>query len=133
MIAVSKASEAVSVLKVRRSQLGHGIVCMLAISNLQYAWTLFVEPIDARHHLGTAALQVTFLILIVLDGLSGILPVARKAPLPIRHPDCPLLQRLRAMDSVLVYPLRPQRAIPRAVADKEWWSSSVWPSRCVYP
>ena len=29
-------------------QLAMGIVCMAMIANLQYGWTLFVDPIDAK-------------------------------------------------------------------------------------
>ena len=31
-------------------QLVIGITCMAMIANLQYGWTLFVNPIDARFH-----------------------------------------------------------------------------------
>ncbi len=31
-------------------QLVVGIVCMVMIANLQYGWTLFVNPIDLKHH-----------------------------------------------------------------------------------
>ena len=31
-------------------QLAFGIVCMVMIANLQYGWTLFVLPIDAKQH-----------------------------------------------------------------------------------
>ena len=31
-------------------QLVAGIVCMTMIANLQYGWTLFVSPIDAKYH-----------------------------------------------------------------------------------
>ena len=29
-------------------QLAMGIACMAMIANLQYGWTLFVDPIDAK-------------------------------------------------------------------------------------
>jgi hypothetical protein len=35
-------------------QLVIGIVCMACVASLQYGWTLFVNPIDARHHWGRA-------------------------------------------------------------------------------
>ena len=38
-------------------QLAMGIVCMAMIANLQYGWTLFVDPIDAKYHWGRAAIQ----------------------------------------------------------------------------
>jgi len=31
-------------------QLFLGIVCMAMIANLQYGWTLFVNPIDSKFH-----------------------------------------------------------------------------------
>ena len=36
----------------RWMQLVMGIVCMAMIANLQYGWTLFVDPIDAKNPLG---------------------------------------------------------------------------------
>jgi hypothetical protein len=39
----------------RWGQLGLGIICLMMIANLQYGWTLFIEPIDAKHHWGRAA------------------------------------------------------------------------------
>lgn len=33
-------------------QLAIGVVCMGLVANLQYGWTLFVSPMDARHHWG---------------------------------------------------------------------------------
>src|SRR5947209_3070874 len=41
-------------------QLLFGIICMTMIANLQYGWTLFVNPIDAKFHWGRAAIQVAF-------------------------------------------------------------------------
>jgi OFA family oxalate/formate antiporter-like MFS transporter len=37
-------------------QLLVGIVGMVAIANLQYGWTLFVNPIDSKFHWGKAAI-----------------------------------------------------------------------------
>ncbi len=31
-------------------QLGAGIAALVAVANLQYGWTLFVDPIDEAHH-----------------------------------------------------------------------------------
>ena len=36
----------------RWGQLVFGIICMVMIANLQYGWTLFVEPIDQKYHWG---------------------------------------------------------------------------------
>ena len=35
------------------------------IANLQYGWTLFINPIEEKYHWGRAAIQVTFTIFIV--------------------------------------------------------------------
>ena len=51
----------------RWGQLVLGIVCMAMIANLQYSWTLFIDPIDQKHQWGRAALQVTFTIFIVTE------------------------------------------------------------------
>lgn len=37
-------------------QLFAGVICMSMIANLQYGWTLFVDPIDAKYHWGTPAI-----------------------------------------------------------------------------
>ena len=47
-------------------QLAMGIVCMAMIANLQYGWTLFVDPIDASHW-GRAAIQVAFALFVVME------------------------------------------------------------------
>jgi len=31
-------------------QLALGVICMASVANLQYGWTLFVNPIDAKYH-----------------------------------------------------------------------------------
>ncbi|MBV8850391.1 MAG: oxalate/formate MFS antiporter [Methylobacteriaceae bacterium] len=54
-------------------QLVMGIVCMAMIANLQYGWTLFVDPIDARHHWGRAAIQLAFSIFVVTE--TWLVPV----------------------------------------------------------
>jgi OFA family oxalate/formate antiporter-like MFS transporter len=48
-------------------QLVYGILCMVMIANLQYGWTLFVNPIDQKYHWGTAAIQVAFSIFIATE------------------------------------------------------------------
>jgi hypothetical protein len=45
--------------RVRRDALGQlvfGTICMVMIANLQYGWTLFVNPIDQKYHWGRAAI-----------------------------------------------------------------------------
>ena len=49
-------------------QLVVGIVGMVAIANLQYGWTLFVNPIDVKFHFGKAAIQVAFSLFVLLMG-----------------------------------------------------------------
>ena len=48
-------------------QLVYGFIAMMAISSPQYVWTLFVGPIGKQLGGSLAALQVTFLLLIVLQ------------------------------------------------------------------
>jgi OFA family oxalate/formate antiporter-like MFS transporter len=40
---------------------------MVMIANLQYGWTLFVNPIDQKYHWGTAAIQVAFSVFIATE------------------------------------------------------------------
>src|SRR5271170_7229640 len=51
----------------RWGQLIVGIVCMVMIANLQYGWTLFVNPIDQKYHWGTAAIQLAFSVFIATE------------------------------------------------------------------
>ncbi|WP_042879166.1 oxalate/formate MFS antiporter [Cupriavidus necator] len=51
----------------RWTQLAIGVVCMGLVANLQYGWTLFVSPMDAKHHWGASAIQVAFSIFIVTE------------------------------------------------------------------
>jgi MFS transporter, OFA family, oxalate/formate antiporter len=48
-------------------QLVVGIICMAMVANLQYGWTLFVSPMDAKHHWGLTGIQVAFSIFIVTE------------------------------------------------------------------
>ncbi len=54
-------------------QLAMGIVCMAMIANLQYGWTLFVDPIDAKFHWGRAAIQLAFTVFVVTE--TWLVPV----------------------------------------------------------
>src|SRR5229473_6196733 len=54
-------------------QLIIGITCMVMIANLQYGWTLFVGPIDAKYHWGRAAIQVAFSIFVITE--TWLVPV----------------------------------------------------------
>jgi MFS transporter, OFA family, oxalate/formate antiporter len=57
----------------RWMQLVMGIVCMAMIANLQYGWTLFVDPIDAKYHWGRAAIQLAFTLFVVTE--TWLVPV----------------------------------------------------------
>ncbi|WP_255775067.1 oxalate/formate MFS antiporter [Caballeronia sp. SL2Y3] len=48
-------------------QLVFGVICMAMIANMQYGWTLFVNPIDEKYHWGRAAIQVAFTIFVVTE------------------------------------------------------------------
>ncbi len=48
-------------------QLLFGIGCMVMVANLQYGWTLFVNPIDMKFHWGRAAIQVAFSIFVLTE------------------------------------------------------------------
>jgi len=67
-------------------QLLFGIICMTMIANLQYGWTLFVNPIDAKFHWGRAAIQVAFTIFVLTETwlvpIEGYL-VDRFGPRPV--------------------------------------------------
>src|SRR5262249_48667927 len=51
----------------RWGQLIFGIICMVMIANLQYGWTLFVNPIDQKYHWGRAGIQVAFTIFVLME------------------------------------------------------------------
>jgi OFA family oxalate/formate antiporter-like MFS transporter len=59
---------------------------MALVANLQYAWTLFVAPMNARHHWGEASIQLAFTIFILTETwlvpLEGLL-VDKFGPRPV--------------------------------------------------
>src|ERR1700746_2226861 len=57
----------------RWGQLIFGIICMVMIANLQYGWTLFVNPIDQKYHWGRPAIQVAFSIFVLTE--TWLVPV----------------------------------------------------------
>lgn len=59
--------------KGRYVQLLLGILCMVMIANLQYGWNLFVNPINAQHHWGRAAIQVAFTLFVLTE--TWLVPV----------------------------------------------------------
>ena len=54
-------------------QLLVGIACMAMVANLQYGWTLFVNPMDAKYHWGRGSIQVAFTIFVLLE--TWLVPV----------------------------------------------------------
>src|SRR5258708_25913860 len=48
-------------------QLIFGVISMSMVANLQYGWTLFVDPINDKHHWGRAAIQVAFTIFVLVE------------------------------------------------------------------
>ena len=51
----------------RWAQLWLGVLCMMLIANLQYAWTLFVGPIRAAHGWSLADIQWAFAVFIATE------------------------------------------------------------------
>jgi MFS transporter, OFA family, oxalate/formate antiporter len=51
----------------RWTQLLSVIVCMIMIANLQYGWTLFVNPINKTHGWSIAAIQFAYSVFIALE------------------------------------------------------------------
>jgi OFA family oxalate/formate antiporter-like MFS transporter len=57
----------------RWAQLFFGIICMGLVANLQYAWTLFVNPIHVKTDWTLSAIQLSFSIFIVVE--TWLVPV----------------------------------------------------------
>lgn len=55
------------------TQLVIGVICMACVANLQYGWTLFVNPIDAKFHWGRPAIQVAFTVFVLIE--TWLIPV----------------------------------------------------------
>ena len=51
----------------RWGQLFLGVLCMSMIANLQYGWTLFVNPINDKYQWGKPAIQIAFTIFVVTE------------------------------------------------------------------
>jgi OFA family oxalate/formate antiporter-like MFS transporter len=54
-------------------QLAIGVICMGCVANLQYGWTWFVDPIDAKFHWGRTAIQATFTVFVAIE--TWLIPV----------------------------------------------------------
>src|SRR5580698_10099740 len=65
--AAALKSEVAASSTTRWMQLSVGIVCMVLIANLQYGWTLFVNPINKVHGWSIAEMQLAFSIFIALE------------------------------------------------------------------
>src|SRR5258707_7884679 len=72
-MSMTGSSQAHGVGSYRWVQLIIGIICMTMIANLQYGWTLFVNPMDAKYHWGRAAIQVAFSIFVLTE--TWLVPV----------------------------------------------------------
>jgi MFS transporter, OFA family, oxalate/formate antiporter len=55
------------------TQLILGVICMASVANMQYGWTLFVNPIDKQYHWGREAIQWAFTIFVLLE--TWLVPV----------------------------------------------------------
>src|ERR1700724_3970945 len=51
----------------RWAQLVAGIIAMMAIANLQYAWTLFTKPMQSHLHVSLTAIQGIFSLFIIVE------------------------------------------------------------------
>jgi MFS transporter, OFA family, oxalate/formate antiporter len=54
-------------------QLTIGVICMACVANLQYGWTWFVDPLDAKYHWGRTAIQATFTVFVAIE--TWLIPV----------------------------------------------------------
>ena len=67
MTIAASAQRSADLSTTRWTQLVSVIVCMVMIANLQYGWTLFVNPINKAHGWSIAAIQVAFSVFIALE------------------------------------------------------------------
>jgi MFS transporter, OFA family, oxalate/formate antiporter len=65
--AAAMKSDVVASSATRWTQLIVGMICMVLIANLQYGWTLFVNPINKAHGWSIAEIQLAFSIFIALE------------------------------------------------------------------
>ncbi|HXW24212.1 MAG TPA: oxalate/formate MFS antiporter [Xanthobacteraceae bacterium] len=66
-VSQSAGDRAVPSLSGRWGQLICCIICMVLIANLQYGWTLFVNPINKTHGWSLASIQFAFSVFIALE------------------------------------------------------------------
>ena len=67
MATVAQTGISKSLGRERWTQLFAGVICMIMIANLQYGWTLFVNPIAQKHGWSIAAIQVAFTVFVALE------------------------------------------------------------------
>jgi len=58
----------------RWTQLWIGVLCMILIANLQYAWTLFVNPMQKTHGWTLGGIQLAFTIFVATE--TWLTPIA---------------------------------------------------------
>ncbi len=66
-VALEDAGAKTGLFSNRWVQLVIGIICMSMVANMQYGWTLFVEPMAQKHDWTRAAIQVAFTIFILTE------------------------------------------------------------------
>jgi len=71
--AISSPAKATDASWYRWGQLIMGIICMAMIANLQYGWTLFVTPMQAKNQWGLTGIQLAFSIFVVVE--TWLVPV----------------------------------------------------------
>ena len=72
--AVSISTEKAAAIRLGRWwQLSLGVICMSMIANLQYGWTLFVNPIHDAHGWSLSSIQVAFTIFVLVE--TWLVPV----------------------------------------------------------
>jgi OFA family oxalate/formate antiporter-like MFS transporter len=69
----SRGAKSLSLLHNPWAQLFVGILAMVAITNLQYAWTFFEKPIDDKHHWGWESIQIAFTLFVLAE--TWLVPV----------------------------------------------------------
>jgi OFA family oxalate/formate antiporter-like MFS transporter len=87
----------------RRWQLVVGIVCMSMVANLQYGWTLFVNPMSDKFHWTKASIQVAFTIFVLTE--TWLVPIEghlvdRFGPAPVTIVGAVLVAASWALDSL---------------------------------
>ena len=70
---MTNATQAPSLIRNRWFQLTIGVIAMICVANLQYGWTLFVNPIKDHFGWSTAAIQVAFTTFIFVE--TWLVPV----------------------------------------------------------